>query len=85
MCVQVLPRLWLGGAVAADSRHILRHLGITHIVNATHELPPPGPGEGFGVLRVPLSDVEGQDCSASFAQVGGGLARLEPVTWMGGR
>ncbi len=35
---QVLPApeaVFLGGAVAADSHHILRHLGITHIVNAT--------------------------------------------------
>jgi atypical dual specificity phosphatase len=29
------PGLWLGGATAADSHHVLRHLGITHIVNAT--------------------------------------------------
>ncbi len=27
--------LFLGGAVSADSHHILRHLGVTHIVNAT--------------------------------------------------
>ncbi len=27
--------LFLGNAVAADSHHVLRHLGITHILNAT--------------------------------------------------
>ena len=31
----VLPGLFLGGAVCADSHHILRHVGISHIVNAT--------------------------------------------------
>jgi atypical dual specificity phosphatase len=27
--------LYLGNAVAADSHHVLRHLGITHVLNAT--------------------------------------------------
>jgi hypothetical protein len=27
--------IFLGNAVAADSHHVLRHLGITHILNAT--------------------------------------------------
>jgi atypical dual specificity phosphatase len=31
----VAPRLFLGGAVAADSVHLLAHRGITHIINAT--------------------------------------------------
>ncbi len=31
---RVLPRLFLGGAVAADSHHLLQHIGVTHVVNA---------------------------------------------------
>ena len=27
--------LYVGNAVSADSHHLLRHLGITHILNAT--------------------------------------------------
>jgi hypothetical protein len=30
----VLPGLWLGNAVAADSHHLLQYLGVTHVVNA---------------------------------------------------
>ena len=33
--VQVIPQLFLGGAMAADSHHLLAHMGITHIINAT--------------------------------------------------
>lgn len=29
----VLPFLYVGGVAAARSRHVLQHLGITHIVN----------------------------------------------------
>lgn len=43
-----------GGAVAADSHHVLRHLGITHILNATEEVALPPAGAGFTVCRVPL-------------------------------
>ena len=47
---QVAPGLFLGGAVAAGSHHLLAHLGITHVVNATEVglwtpfgSPPAGP------------------------------------------
>jgi membrane protein DedA with SNARE-associated domain len=30
----VLPGLWLGNAVAADSHHLLQYLAVTHVVNA---------------------------------------------------
>lgn len=32
---RLAPRLFLSGAVEAASHHLLRHLGITHILNAT--------------------------------------------------
>ena len=32
---RLLPSLYLSGAVEASSLHVLRHLGITHILNAT--------------------------------------------------
>jgi len=35
LAVGMVPRLFFGGAVVADSHHLLVHLGITHIVNAT--------------------------------------------------
>jgi atypical dual specificity phosphatase len=31
----VEPGLYLGDAVCADAHHVLRHLGVTHVVNAT--------------------------------------------------
>lgn len=33
--VRLLPRLYLSGAVEASSMYLLRHLGITHVLNAT--------------------------------------------------
>jgi hypothetical protein len=42
--VEVVPRLFLGGAVAADSVHLLAHLGVTHIVNATEVREASGGG-----------------------------------------
>lgn len=32
---RLLPRLFLSGAVEASSLHLLRHLRITHVLNAT--------------------------------------------------
>ena len=32
---RLLPRLYLSGAVESNSHHLLRYLGITHILNAT--------------------------------------------------
>lgn len=32
--IRVLPGLFLGNAVAADSHHLLQYLGVTHVVNA---------------------------------------------------
>ncbi|GIL52360.1 hypothetical protein Vafri_8251, partial [Volvox africanus] len=61
--------LFLGGAVAADSHHILRHLGVTHIVNSTEELLLPDPSSGFVVLRVALRDVDDEDISRHFGDV----------------
>lgn len=36
---RLMPRLYLSGAVEASSHHLLRHLGITHILNATEVRP----------------------------------------------
>lgn len=35
----VLPGLFLGNAVAADSHHLLQYLGVTHVVNAAQVNP----------------------------------------------
>lgn len=45
--VAVLPNLFVSGAVEANSLHLLRHMGITHILNATEDLLQPDEGEGF--------------------------------------
>ena len=44
---QLLPHLYISGAVPAASHHVLRHLGISHVLNATSDLPPPAPSAGF--------------------------------------
>lgn len=66
---QVLPGLFVGGAVAADSHALLRHLGITHIVNATREVLPPPEEAGFQVLVFPLRDIDEEDISMHFQAV----------------
>ena len=38
---------WVAGAVEANSLHVLRHLGITHVLNATEDLLMPDPDAGF--------------------------------------
>lgn len=38
---QLLPHLYVSGAVPASAHHVLHHLGITHILNATEDLPEP--------------------------------------------
>lgn len=44
---QLLPYLYVSGAVEASSLHVLRHLGITHILNATEDLLLPEESAGF--------------------------------------
>ena len=44
---QLLPYLYVSGAVEANSLHLLKHLGITHLLNATEDLLLPQPAEGF--------------------------------------
>lgn len=44
---RLLPHLWVAGAVEANSLHVLRHLGITHILNATEDLLLPEPDAAF--------------------------------------
>ena len=44
---RLLPHLWLSGAVEAHSLHVLRHLGITHVLNATEDLLLPEPEAAF--------------------------------------
>ena len=63
---EVAPRVFLGGAVAADATHLLAHLGVTHVLNATEELLPPPPAAGFAFLRLPLRDDEAEDVSVHF-------------------
>ena len=44
---RLLPHLWVSGAVEAHSLHVLRHLGITHVLNATEDLLLPEPEASF--------------------------------------
>ena len=44
---QLLPYLFVSGAVEASSLHVLRHLRITHLLNATEDLLQPEKGAGF--------------------------------------
>ncbi|KAI8470555.1 MAG: hypothetical protein J3K34DRAFT_509307 [Monoraphidium minutum] len=67
--VQVMPRLFLGGAVAADSHHLLVHMGVTHILNATEELLLPPASAGFEVMRVALRDADSEDIAFHFERV----------------
>ena len=52
---RLLPHLFISGAVPASSFHVLRHLGITHILNATQDLPEPPPSAGFTCAAAPSS------------------------------
>ncbi|GAX74335.1 hypothetical protein CEUSTIGMA_g1784.t1 [Chlamydomonas eustigma] len=63
---KILPGLFVGGAVCADSYALLHHMGITHIVNATKEVLPPPNSAGFSVLVVPLRDVDDEDITQHF-------------------
>ncbi|XP_035462352.1 dual specificity protein phosphatase 13 [Scophthalmus maximus] len=50
---QVWPNLYIGNEVAARDKGTLHGLGITHIVNAAHGPPSPGPGARFYVSTGP--------------------------------
>ncbi|XP_068183751.1 dual specificity protein phosphatase 13B [Antennarius striatus] len=50
---QVWPNLYIGNEVAARDKSLLHSLGITHIVNAAHGSPSPGPGFCFYVNTGP--------------------------------
>uniref|UniRef100_A0A3B4ZRF4 Uncharacterized LOC103369021 n=1 Tax=Stegastes partitus TaxID=144197 RepID=A0A3B4ZRF4_9TELE len=50
---QVWPNLYIGNEVAARDKGTLHSLGITHIVNAAHGPPSPGPGPCFYVNTGP--------------------------------
>lgn len=51
-----IGRVYLGSAVCANSYHLLHHLGITHVLNATEadEVQAPPPEEGFVFMRCPV-------------------------------
>lgn len=44
---QLMPFLYVSGAVEASSLHVLRHLGVTHLLNATEDLLQPDESAGF--------------------------------------
>ncbi|XP_051273179.1 dual specificity protein phosphatase 13 [Dicentrarchus labrax] len=50
---QVWPNLYIGNEAAARDKGTLHSLGITHIVNAAHGRPNPGPGPCFYVNTGP--------------------------------
>ena len=75
---QLLPHLWISGAVPASSFHVLQHLGITHILNATQDLPGPPPSAGFGCA---LENRSGH-CQAGGFRLLGSLLLVLPA-WVG--
>jgi atypical dual specificity phosphatase len=72
------PGVFVSGAVGAASRHVLRHLGVTHVLNATADLLMLDADDGFETMRVPLRDeVEeelGPHLAAACAFIDAGLA-----------
>ena len=56
--------LWLSGAVEATSLHLLRHLGVTHILNATEVRLHQTPGEGQAIMAI------AREASSSFGGAG---------------
>lgn len=64
--------VYISGAVAANSFHVLKHIGITHLLNATEDLFVEGDPrteyieENFSVLRIPLRDTEDEAVSHYF-------------------
>jgi protein-tyrosine phosphatase len=83
-----LSSVFIGGAVAANSFHVLRSLGITHFLNATEDLFLPGTpsaqyiAQEFEVLRVPLRDDEDEDIEPYFFSA---AAFIEGAVEDGGR
>lgn len=82
---QLLPHLYVSGAVPASAHHVLHHLGITHILNATDDLPEPPATSGFIFERVALRDQEDEPIAERFshahdfieeARLGGGKVLL---------
>ncbi|CAL8468092.1 g7631 [Coccomyxa elongata] len=64
---RLLRHLWVGGAVEANSLHLLRHLGVTHLLNATEDLLLPDPATAFQTLRCSMRDMEEEDIGRFFA------------------
>ncbi|KAK3254906.1 hypothetical protein CYMTET_4074 [Cymbomonas tetramitiformis] len=56
--VEIIPGLFMGDAATASLPDALRSLGVTHIVNATTEIPTFYQKE-FDYLRVPVEDSSG--------------------------
>ena len=83
-----LSSVFIGGAVAANSFHVLRSLSITHFLNATEDLFLPGTptaeyiSREFQVLRIPLRDDEDEDIEPYFFTAG---AFIENAVNDGGR
>ncbi|KAK9806465.1 hypothetical protein WJX73_010630 [Symbiochloris irregularis] len=63
---QLLPHLYISGAVPAQAHHVLHHLGITHVLNATDDLPEPPATAGFIFERMPLRDMEEEAIAVCF-------------------
>ena len=69
----VFENVYISGAVAANSFHVLRNIKITHMLNATEDLFSSGDprseyiNENFtSVLRIPLRDDDDEDISQYF-------------------
>lgn len=70
---KLFPNIYISDAVAANSFHVLRNLEITHVLNATEDLFPPGDprseyiSQNFkSMLRIPLRDDDEEDIEQYF-------------------
>ena len=61
----VAPRIFLGGALAANARHTLEALGVTHVLNCTDDVADAHP-DAFTFARVSAKDIKEEDLSAHF-------------------
>nr|QBK85878.1 MAG: dual specificity phosphatase [Marseillevirus LCMAC101] len=63
---QVTPQIWIGGFLSARNGRWLQDRGVTHIVNASKELPDYFP-QNFKYLRLDLNDSSDQDLTKALS------------------
>lgn len=66
---EVFPNLYLGNVEGSNDKNQLEKYGITHIVNATIDLPNKFENDGFIYYRVAINDSFNQNISNYFTEV----------------